>query len=53
MDKQKQIERFTRSESTYYERAIKRLQELEDKIESGELVVYNDVIDHLRTRMIW
>lgn len=35
---EEKIERFTRRESTYYEKAICRLQELENKLESGELI---------------
>ena len=32
------MERYTRKESTYYEKAIVRLQELENEIEQGKLI---------------
>ncbi len=32
------MDRFTMKDSTYYEKAMQRLQELENKIESGQLL---------------
>ena len=49
-------ERFTEKESTYYEKAIKRLHELEDKIENGTLIELpckvGDTVYHLSGKNI-
>jgi hypothetical protein len=44
-------DRFTRADSTYYEKALQRLQELENKLESGQLVELEPTLTDLRLKI--